>query len=50
MNNSIDINILYELALNKILRLEKENLELNALLIQANNKMQELEQNNIKEK
>lgn len=50
MNNNIDINILYELALNKILRLEKENLELNALLILSENTIQELENNNVKEK
>jgi hypothetical protein len=50
MDNNIDINILYELALNKILRLEKENLELNALLILSNSKIQELEKNNVKEK
>lgn len=44
MENTIDINMLYEIALNKILNLQKENIELNALLIQSTNKIKELEE------
>lgn len=44
MENNIDINVLYEVALNKIMQLERENIELNALLIQSSSIIKELEE------
>ena len=44
MENNIDINVLYEVTLNKIMQLERENIELNALLIQSSSIIKELEE------
>lgn len=49
MEENINVNVLYEVALNKIMQLQKENLELNTLLIQKNDGLRKIkEESNIK--
>lgn len=49
MEENINVNVLYEVALNKIMQLQKENLELNTLLIQKNDELRKInEESNIK--